>query len=99
MAITNLIALGTTQTSDYEEFSVTVGDPKTLIQIGTAYDAEYELSVVGSDAATYVLASYDREAMLYNGVVSVPGQYRIRRVKKRGTSAMTSGLDIMDGSA
>lgn len=98
MAITNLIALATTQTSDWEEFSVTIGDPKTLIQIGTAYNAEYEIAVVGSDAATYTLATMDRQDMLDNGVISVPGQYRVRRIKKRGESGSTSGLDIMDGS-
>lgn len=98
MAITNLIPLGTTQTSDYEEFSVAVGDPKTLLQIGTAYDAEYEISFVGSDASRYVLASMDREDMLENGVIMVPGTYSVRRVKLRGSSGMTSGLDIMDGA-
>lgn len=97
MAITNLIALGTSVPTSYQTVTVAIGDPKTLLQIGTAHDAEYEIAFTGSDGSTYSLATLDRQDFLDGGaILTVPGTYKVRRVKVHG--AGTSGLDVMDGS-
>jgi len=99
MAITNLIAVGTSFPSSWVEVTVAIGDPKTLIVIGPAPKAEYEIAVLASDGNRYSLATMDQQDIKDGGILSVPGTYQIRRLKVYSAdSGEGSGLDIMDGS-